>query len=420
MQTAMTPSTRRPQRRASAFRTFFDQEASGGYVLMAAAAVALVIANSPLAGPYFALLDVKLGFALGPVHLNETVLHWINDGLMALFFLLVGLEIKREVLDGQLSRPSRVVLPGLAALGGVAVPALIYAAFNMDDPVASRGWAIPAATDIAFALGVLALAGDRVPASLKIFLTALAVLDDLAAILIIAVFYTADLHLAALGGAVAMLALLIAFNRLKVRSLWPYLLTGLVLWWFVLESGVHATLAGVALAMTIPLDRTPARPDDLSHKTSPLHRLEHLLHKPVAFLVVPIFGFANAGLSLAGLTPAMLTDKVMLGVALGLFVGKQVGVFLTSLLVVRLGWADMPKHASLGQLYAVSLLCGVGFTMSLFVGNLAFTTPDLLTETKAGVFAGSLVSAILGLTLLKIFRPEQPPARPDPIAAAGN
>jgi NhaA family Na+:H+ antiporter len=407
----MSPTTRRPTRPASAFRQFFSQEASGGYVLMAAAAVALVIANSPLAGPYFTLLETKLGFTIGPVHLNETVLHWINDGLMALFFLLVGLEIKREVLDGELSQPSRVILPGLAALGGVVAPALIYTAFNGGDPIASRGWAIPAATDIAFALGVLALAGDRVPSSLKIFLTALAVLDDLAAILIIAVFYTEDLQLAALGGAAAMLALLIAFNRFKVRRLWPYLLTGLVLWWFVLESGVHATLAGVALAMTIPLDRTPAKRDHDSHKTSPLHRLEHLLHKPVAFAVVPLFGFANAGLSLSGMTPAMLTDNVMLGVALGLFLGKQVGVFLTALLVVRLGWADMPRHATLGQLYGVALLCGVGFTMSLFVGNLAFVTPDLLTETKAGVFAGSLASALVGLLLLRIFKPEPAPPR---------
>lgn len=407
----MTPATRRAQRRASAFRKFFDQEASGGYVLMAAAAVALVVANSPLAGPYFGLLETKLGFALGPVHLNESILHWINDGLMALFFLLVGLEIKREVLDGQLSRPSRVVLPGLAALGGVAVPALIYAGFNWANPEVSRGWAIPAATDIAFALGVLSLAGDRIPASLKIFLTALAVLDDLAAILIIAIFYTADLQLAALGGAAVVLALLVLMNRLRVRQLWPYLLAGLVLWWFVFESGVHATLAGVALAMTIPLDRTPAQPDAHSHRTSPLHRLEHWLHKPVAFLIVPVFGFANAGLSLAGITPAMLTDTVMLGIALGLFLGKQLGVFLTALLVIRLGWADMPKHASVGQLYGVAVVCGIGFTMSLFVGNLAFTTPDLLTETKAGVFAGSLISALVGLTLLKTFRPDVPAAR---------
>ncbi|MFN3584177.1 Na+/H+ antiporter NhaA [Phenylobacterium sp.] len=401
---------RRLKRPISAFQDFLNQEASGGYVLMAAAAVALVVANSPLAGSYFAMLDVKLGFAVGPIALYETVLHWINDGLMALFFLLVGLEIKREVLDGELSRPSRVVLPGLAALGGVVAPALIYIAFNAGDPQAARGWAIPAATDIAFALGVLALAGDRVPSSLKIVLTALAVLDDLAAILIIAVFYTAELHLTALAAAGAALAVLVVMGRLKVRRLSPYLLVGLALWWFVLESGVHATLAGVALAMTIPLDRTPSRRDADSHKTSPAHRLEHWLHRPVAFLVVPIFGFANAGLSFDGMSADMLTDPVLLGIALGLFVGKPLGVFLTALLVIRLGWADMPRHASTGQIFAVSVICGIGFTMSLFVGNLAFTTPDLLAETKAGVFAGSLASAFVGLTLLRIFKPESPPA----------
>jgi len=408
----MSQAAPRPKRRVSALQDFLNQEAAGGYVLMAAAAVALLVANSPLAVGYHNLLQVKLGFALGPVVLNETVLHWINDGLMALFFLLVGLEIKREVLDGELSRPSRVILPGLAALGGVAVPALIYVAFNWADPQAARGWAIPAATDIAFALGVLALAGDRIPSSLKIFLTALAVLDDLAAILIIAIFYTADLQVAALAGAGGALAVLVILNRLKVRVLWPYLLVGLGLWWLVLESGVHATLAGVALAMTIPLDRTPAKPDAQSHTTSPAHRLEHWLHRPVAFLIVPLFGFANAGLTMSGVTFEMMTDSVMLGIALGLFIGKQLGVFLTALLVIRLGWADMPRHASLGQLYGVSVVCGIGFTMSLFVGNLAFTTPDLLVETKAGVFLGSLVSAVLGLVLLKTFRPEPPPSCP--------
>jgi NhaA family Na+:H+ antiporter len=394
------------KKRVSALQDFLRQEAAGGYVLMAAAALALIVANSPLAPAYFGALDTKLGFDLGPLALHETVLHWINDGLMALFFLLVGLEIKREVLDGELSRPSRVVLPGLAALGGVVAPALIYVAFNSGNPEAVRGWAIPAAPDIAFALGVLALAGDRVPASLKIFLTALAVLDDLAAILIIAIFYTAELHMAALAGAAAALAVLVAFNRLKVQTLWPYLLVGLVLWWCVLESGVHATLAGVALAMTIPLARTPAKPD--SHTSSPLHRLEHLLHKPVAFAVIPIFGFANAGLALGELTMRHFTDTIPLGIALGLFLGKQVGVFATSMLIIRLGWADMPRYASVGQLYAVSVICGVGFTMSLFVGNLAFTSPDLLAETKAGVFVGSLASALLGLLLLKIFGPDVP------------
>jgi NhaA family Na+:H+ antiporter len=297
------------------------------------------------------------------------------------------------------------VLPGLAAVGGVAVPALIYVAFNGVEGEAARGWAIPAATDIAFALGVLALAGDRVPSSLKIFLTALAVLDDLAAILIIAVFYTAELHVGALAAAGAMLATLVLLNRLKVQAIWPYLLIGLPLWFFVLESGVHATLAGVALAMTIPLKRTPARPD--SRDSSPLHRLEHGLHRPVAFLVIPLFGFANAGLALGGLTLRHFVDSIPLGIGLGLFLGKQLGVFLTSMLIIRLGWADMPRHASVGQLYAVSVICGVGFTMSLFVGNLAFASPELLIETKAGVFTGSLISAALGLALLKVFAPDR-------------
>ncbi|MEW5684889.1 MAG: Na+/H+ antiporter NhaA [Pseudomonadota bacterium] len=393
------------KRRVSALQDFLRQEAAGGYVLMAAAALALVVANSPLAEVYFATFELKLGFELGAFHLHETVLHWINDGLMALFFLLVGLEIKREVLDGELSRPSRMVLPGLAALGGVAVPALIYVAFNASNPEAVRGWAIPAATDIAFALGVLALAGDRVPASLKIFLTALAVLDDLAAIIIIAVFYTAELHVAALATAGGLLAVLFLFNRLRVQALWPYLLVGLALWCFVLESGVHATLAGVALAMMIPLTRTPSRPD--TRDTSPLHRLEHGLHKPVAFLVIPIFGFANAGLALGDLTLRHFVDSIPLGIGLGLFLGKQLGVFLTSMLVIRMGWSDMPRGASVGQLYGVAVICGIGFTMSLFVGNLAFSSPDLLAETKAGVFTGSLASALLGLALLRIFAPDR-------------
>jgi len=395
------------KRRVSALQDFLQQEAAGGYVLMAAAALALIVANSPLADGYFRLLETHIGFAAGPLVMDESVLHWINDGLMALFFLLVGLEIKREVLDGELSRPSRAILPGLAALGGVAAPALIYLAFTSGDPALSRGWAIPAATDIAFALGVLALAGDRVPASLKIFLTALAVLDDLAAIVIIALFYTENLHMPALAGAGGALAVLIAFNRLRVRTLWPYLLVGLVLWWCVLESGVHATLAGVVLAMTIPLDRTPARSDHDAR--SPLHRLEHGLHRPVAFLVVPIFGFANAGLPLAGLTLDHFLAPVPLGIALGLFLGKQLGVFLTTFAVIRLGWADRPRHATWAQLYGVAVVCGIGFTMSLFVGNLAFSDPDLLIETKAGVFSGSLLSAVIGVLLLRNLKPEAVP-----------
>jgi NhaA family Na+:H+ antiporter len=378
---------------------FLKNEAAGGYVLMIAAALALIVANSPLAPAYFKALDAHFGFALGPVHLDESVLHWINDGLMALFFLLVGLEIKREVLDGQLSRPADVVLPGAAALGGVALPALIYLAFNAKHPESIAGWAIPSATDIAFALGVLALLGSRVPTSLKVFLTAIAIMDDLAAIMIIAVFYTEQLHLMALAGAGAVLVALIALNRLKVLSLWPYLLLGVVLWYFVLESGVHATLAGVALALTVPL-----RPGD----HSPLHALEHTLHKPVAFVVTPLFGFANAGLSFAGIGLAALLDPVPLGVALGLFVGKQIGVFGVAAALVKLGWARLPRGASMLQLYGVAVLCGVGFTMSLFIGALAFNDPLLIDETKIGVLAGSLASALFGMAILRLA-----PAKPD-------
>ena len=375
---------------------------------MGAAAMALVVANSPLAPGYFAALKVEFGFAIGGFHLSESVLHWINDGLMALFFLLVGLEIKREVLDGQLSRPSRIILPGVAALGGVVLPALIYLAFNGGIPETRAGWAIPAATDIAFALGVLALLGPRVPGSLKIFLTAIAIMDDLAAIVIIALFYTAELHLAALAAAGAILVMLFVLNRLKVVVLWPYIVGGLALWYFVLESGVHATLAGVALAMLIPLRRSPGAPD---HAASPLHRLEHGLHKPVAFLIVPLFGFANAGLSFAGVSPAAALEPVPLGVALGLFIGKPLGVFLSAWVIIRLGWADMPRGASMGQLCGVAVLCGIGFTMSLFIGNLAFSDPGLIDATKIGVLVGSLASALLGVVILRLCKPSVP--RPD-------
>ncbi len=402
----MTPTPPRT-RPISALRAFLHHEASGGYVLMVTAALALVVANSPLAAGYFGLLKTEFGLAIGAFHLRESTLHWINDGLMAVFFLLVGLEIKREVLDGQLSKPSRVILPGAAALGGVVVPALIYLAFNAALPASRGGWAIPSATDIAFALGVLALLGPRVPGSLKIFLTAIAIMDDLAAIVIIALFYIAQLHLAYLAGAGGVLVALWVLNRLKVMTLWPYLLGGLVLWWLVLESGVHATLAGVALAMLIPLRKSPAAPD---HVASPLHRLEHALHKPVAFLIVPLFGFANAGLSFAGVSPEALLDPVPLGVALGLFVGKQLGVFLTAMAIVRLGWADMPRDASTPQLYGVAVLCGIGFTMSLFIGNLAFGDPHLIDETKIGVLAGSLTSAILGVIVLRACKPCTPAA----------
>lgn len=393
----MNRQTSTAPRPLSALRAFLSGEASGGIVLMAAAVVAMVLANSPAAPGYFAVLKLYLG----PL----SVLHWINDGLMALFFLLVGLEIKREFVDGQLSTWPRRVLPGIAAAGGMIAPAVIYVLFNTATPETLRGWAIPTATDIAFALGVLALLGSRVPVSLKIFLTALAIIDDLGAIAIIAAFYTADLSLAWLGAAIAVLVLLAALNRAGVERLPAYLLPGLFLWFFLLKSGVHATLAGVALALTIPLRTSPGRPDD---PHSPLHVLEHALHPYVAYLIVPIFGFANAGVTLLGLPARALVDPVTLGVALGLFLGKQVGIFLSVRLAVATGLAARPAGATWPQVYGVALLCGIGFTMSLFIGALAFTDGLHETETKLGVLGGSLLSGILGAALLARSAPREP------------
>jgi Na+:H+ antiporter, NhaA family len=383
----------------SMLRTFLDNSASGGLVLMGAAALALIVANSPLAPTYFSVLHAYLG----PLSTS----HWINDALMALFFLLVGLEIKREILDGQLATWGRRILPGIAAAGGMAVPALMFLAFNWGDPATVRGWAIPSATDIAFALGVLALLGSRVPTSLKVFLTALAILDDLGAVVIIALFYTSDLSTLHLLLAAGMTAFLVAMNRLGVIRLAPYLLFGAVLWFFVLRSGVHATIAGVVLALTIPLAPSPGSPDAAG---SPLHRLEHALHAPVTFLVVPIFGFANAGVSFSGLTADALLDHLTLGVALGLVVGKLVGVFGSSWIVIRLGLADVPMGAGKLQMLGVSLLCGIGFTMSLFIGLLAFANdPRLQDEVKIGILAGSLTAGILGWLVLR-FAPRDVPA----------
>ncbi|RVD69717.1 Na+/H+ antiporter NhaA [Mesorhizobium sp. M4A.F.Ca.ET.029.04.2.1] len=375
----------------SILREFLDGEAAGGIILMVAAALALIVANSPLAQIYFAALHAHLG----PL----SVAHWINDGLMAVFFLLVGLEIKREMLDGQLSTWPRRVLPGIAAAGGMVVPALVYVAINRDNSAALSGWAIPTATDIAFALGVLSLLGNRVPASLKIFLTALAIIDDLGAVIIIALFYTSGLSLAYLGAAFAVIAVLVVLNRMRVMNLIPYLLLGAVLWVLVLKSGVHATLAGVALALTIPLERAAGISHDLEQ--SPLHRLEHGLHKLVPFLVIPIFGFANAGVSLAGLSMAALVEPLTLGVAAGLVLGKLVGVFGSSALAIRLGLADLPVNAGWLHMIGISLLCGIGFTMSLFIGLLAFASDVALQDAvKVGILAGSLVAALLGAAVL--------------------
>jgi NhaA family Na+:H+ antiporter len=387
-------------RPVSVLRHFLDNSASGGLVLMAAAALALLVANSPLAPAYFA----ALASYVGPLSL----LHWVNDALMAVFFLLVGLEIKREMLDGQLSTWSRRILPGIAAAGGMLAPALVFIAFNRNDPATLRGWAIPTATDIAFALGVLALLGSRVPTSLKVFLTALAIIDDLGAVLIIALFYTGTLSLPDLGLAAAVVAALVAMNRAGVVRLLPFLLLGALLWFFMLRSGIHATIAGVVLALTIPLRAAPARPDDM--RGSPLHRLEHALHIPVAFLVIPVFGFANAGVSLAGVTTAALGDHLTLGVALGLLLGKLAGVFGSASLAIRLGWADLPMGAGKLQLLGIALLCGIGFTMSLFIGMLAFAdTPLLQAEVKIGILAGSVTAGMLGWLVLR-FAPREVPA----------
>ncbi len=375
----------------SVFREFLDGEAAGGIILIAAAALALIVANSPLAETYFAALHAYLG----PL----SVLHWVNDALMAVFFLLVGLEIKRETLDGQLSTWPRRMLPGIAAAGGMVVPALVYIIINRDNSAALPGWAIPTATDIAFALGVLSLLGNRVPASLKVFLTALAIIDDLGAVIIIALFYTSGLSLAYLAAALAVIVVLIVLNRMGVLSLVPYLVLGAVLWVLVLKSGVHATLAGVALALTIPLRATPGIAHDLEH--SPLHRLEHALHRFVPLIIIPIFGFANAGVSLAGFTPATLVEPLTLGVAAGLVVGKLVGVLGASALAIKLGLADLPVRAGWMQMTGIALLCGIGFTMSLFIGLLAFAdNPALQDAVKVGILAGSLVAALAGAALL--------------------
>jgi Na+:H+ antiporter, NhaA family len=381
----VTTPTRRP-RLASAIRAFLDSETAGGNILMAVAALALIVANSAAGPAYFATLETKIA--------GLTVLHWINDALMAVFFLLVGLEIKREFVNGELSTWGQRALPAFAAVGGMVAPALVYVALNAGTPESLSGWAIPAATDIAFALGILALAGSRVPMSLKVFLTALAIMDDLGAVIIIALFYTAELNMLALGGVAAVTALLIGLNRLGVKALAPYLILGVGLWILMHESGVHATLSGVVLALTVPIS---------GGDHSPLHRLEHALHKPVAFLIVPVFGFANAGVSLAGLSMETFTHPVTLGVAAGLFVGKQIGVFGAAWLAVKTKLASLPRSATWAQMYGVSLLCGVGFTMSLFIGLLAFPgRTDWVEEVKIGVLTGSILSAVAGLLVLRL------------------
>lgn len=384
-------------------RDFFRLEASGGIMLILASLLALLIANSAFSDVYhyfFNELHFKIGFADADkaikYTLDKPIVLWINDGLMAVFFFLVGLEIKREIREGELSSPERVLLPALAAIGGMVVPALIYYFFNKDFPNTIDGWAIPAATDIAFALGILALLGSRAPLSLKILLTAIAIIDDLGAILIIALFYSGDIQVTALKVAAVCLFGLFLLNRYKVSKITPYMIIGAIMWIAVLKSGVHATLAGVITALFIPM-RCPQNP-----KYSPIKHLEHSLHPWVAFLILPVFGFANAGVSFQGISIDTLKDPVTLGVALGLFLGKQIGVFLPLLFAVLLKLSPMPERTNWVQLYGVSLLCGIGFTMSLFVGGLAFETQENMTAVKLGVLIASLVSAVLGYVVLRM------------------
>ncbi|PPC87855.1 MAG: Na+/H+ antiporter NhaA [Hyphomicrobium sp.] len=377
-----------------------DPAALGGIILFIATVLALIIANSGFSQNYFTALEQPLTVGIAPLALTKTALHWINDGLMAIFFLQVGLEIKREMLQGALSHRKSAALPFIAALGGMIVPALIYVAFNWNDAAALRGWAIPAATDIAFVLGVLAVLGSRVPNGLKVFLLALAIIDDLGAIIIIALFYTTNLSLSALGLAGVGLAMLVALNMSGVKRTWPYLLVGAFIWVCVLKSGIHATLAGVVTALAIPMS---GRPEE---ERSPLRDLEHALVPWVSFAIVPIFAFANAGVALGEITSDMVLAPVPLGIALGLFFGKMIGVFGFSRLAISSGIGEMPQSTSNIQLLGASVLAGIGFTMSLFIGMLAFTDPLLGSELRIGVLSGSVVSAIVGYLILRLaYRP---------------
>lgn len=386
---------------------FFQHEAAGGVVLVVAAIAAMLVKNSGLAHLYDEVFELKIGPELGSFSLHKPLHLWINDGLMAIFFFLVGLEIKREMLVGELSSIGRAALPAIAALGGMFVPALIYVGINAHDATALRGWAIPAATDIAFAVGILALLGSRVPSSLKVFLLALAILDDLGAILIIAIFYTESINLAALGLAVAAIVALAALNRRNVQSVWPYLAVGLFVWVCVLKSGLHATLAGVVVALFIPLDSG----SEDSEKLSLLERLEEILHVPVAFAILPLFAFANAGVSFAGMTLAKLFSGVPMGIALGLLFGKPIGIFAATWISVAIGAAPKPQGATWLQVFGAGILGGIGFTMSLFIGMLAFSDPERAAELRLGVLTGSFLSATAGFLLLSFTgRPSRPPA----------
>tara|TARA_B100000676_G_scaffold68305_1_gene68427 strand:- start:4786 stop:5952 length:1167 start_codon:yes stop_codon:yes gene_type:complete len=376
-------------------REFLRLESAAGIILMAAALIAIIADNSPLAPTYDLLLNTPVSLSIGTFELAKPLILWINDGLMAVFFFLIGLELKRELRVGELSTRDQALLPVIAAIGGMTAPALIYVAINSPDPEALRAWAVPTATDIAFALGILALLGPRVPLALKVFLSALAIIDDLGAILIIALFYTANLSVWSLAFAAAAIAGLAVLNMLNVTRIAPYILIGIVLWVCVLKSGVHATLAGVVLAFFIPMH---GRKEE---EPSPLRELEHKLHPWVAFLVLPIFGFANAGVHLGDFGIDSMTSGIPLGITLGLFVGKQLGVFGLVWLAVKAGIFRLPDDLDMRMIYGVSLLTGVGFTMSLFIGGLAFSEPAQLSLLKVGVLTGSVFSGVAGYCVLR-------------------
>lgn len=382
-----------------------SMDVQGGLLLIMAAALAMIFANSTLAPVYQSFLSVTGQVRLGDLNVEKPLLLWVNDGLMALFFLAVGLEIKKEFLQGHLSDPRQVILPGLCALGGILVPALFYLAFNHDDPVFRNGWAIPSATDIAFALGVLALLSSRLPPALKVFVMTLAVLDDLGAVVIIALFYTSDLSTRAMALATIFALGLVILNRSRVRTLLPYGIIGLALWTSVLKSGVHATLAGIVIAMAIPLDRQ--HPDE----ESPAEHVMHALHPWIVYAIVPLFAFANAGVALGGLSHDDILHPVPVGIALGLFLGKQIGIFSFAWVLVKSGVAHLPERTSWLQMYGASVVCGIGFTMSLFISSLAFGdhAAQLQLVDRLGILAGSLLSAVLGYLILHHASP--PPAR---------
>jgi NhaA family Na+:H+ antiporter len=381
----------------NAIRDFLKLESASGLLLIFAAILALILANSFLAADYQALLDIPVHVRIGALEIAKPLLLWINDGLMALFFFVIGLELKREFIEGELSEARKIILPALGAIGGMAVPATIYLLVNRGDPLATAGWAIPAATDIAFALGVLALLGSRVPSALKVFLVSLAIFDDVGAIIIIAMFYTAHLSIEALGVALICIAILALLSWRGVMRITLYALVGLVMWTALLKSGIHATLAGVVLALFIPIRKDP---DD---DWSPLHRLEHDLHGTVSFVILPLFAFVNAGVSFRNMSVDEVFGPVPVGIALGLVVGKQLGVFGACLLGIKLGIARLPEGVNWSMLYGVAILCGIGFTMSLFIGALAFedASSPYLYQDRIGILSGSFISAVLGYFWLR-------------------